>query len=181
MRRLIAFGVLVGSLVVSASAGAAPPPKPFEQGAKSGAISGFEVVGHTDLGGRGFNGDVWVHEGFAYVGQWGFEDWGSGSKDRFCPEAPLSGVAVVDARDPANPVQVATLQNPAGTSAEDVVVYTGKGGRDYAAVGIQVCGGSRYDMSFFRGLQLFDVTNPAVPREVSRLSTGCCTRGLHEL
>jgi hypothetical protein len=54
-------------------------------------------------------------------------------------------------------------------------------GHDIAVVGIQVCGGSRYDATIFRGLQVFDVTDPANPVELGRLSTGCCTRGLHEL
>lgn len=152
-------------------------------GSKSGSSSNMELVGHNDLGGRGFNADVAVHEGFAYVGRWGFSDWATGN-NRFCPEEPDSGVAVVDARSPATPVQVSTLQAPPGTSAEDVNVFTARYGplvgRDIAAVGIQVCGGSRYDTDFFRGLQLFDVTDPRRPLELGRLDTGCCTRGLHE-
>jgi hypothetical protein len=40
----------------------------------------MEVVGQHDLGGRGFNADVWAHEGFAYIGHWGFTDWAQGSK-----------------------------------------------------------------------------------------------------
>ena len=32
------------------------------------------AVGHDDLGGRGYNADVWVHEQHAYVGSWGFSD-----------------------------------------------------------------------------------------------------------
>ena len=60
------------------------------------------------------------------------------------------------------------------------MVYS-DGGRDIAAVGIQTCGSSRYDAGLFRGLQLFDVTDPANPSELGRLNTGCCTRGLHEL
>lgn len=153
------------------------------EGVKAGAAWNMEVVGQNDLGGRGFNADVTVHEGFAYVGHWGFSDWATGNS-RFCPEQPDNGVAVLDTRNPAAPVRVATLQNPAGTSAEDVNVFTARygpmAGRDIAAVGIQVCGGSRSDMGFFRGVQLFDVTNPLVPREIGRLDTGCCTRGLHE-
>ena len=62
---------------------------------------------------------------------------------------------------------MATLDSPPGTSAEDVVVYTAThgplSGRDIAVVGIQVCGGDRYDTAFFRGLQVFDVSNPAAP------------------
>jgi hypothetical protein len=97
--------------------------KRFESGSKAGSTSGIEIVGQDALGGRGFNGDVWTHEGFAYIGNWGFIDWATGN-DRFCPAPPNNGVAVVDATDPANPSMVARLENPGGTSAEDVVVYT---------------------------------------------------------
>jgi hypothetical protein len=130
-------------------------------------LSNVEVVGHTGIGRRGFNADVWEHEEFAYVGHWGFTDWAAGSKQRFCPDPPQSGVAVIDTRDPENPTVVAKLQNPAGTSAEDVVVYTAEAGpyegRDIAAAGLQVCGGSRYDRSFPRGIMLWDVTTPSSP------------------
>ena len=143
----------------------------------------MEVVGHNDLDARGFNGDVWQHEGHAYVGHWGFQDWATGNS-RFCPSAPSNGVAVIDARDPSNPRRVATLQNPEGTSAEDVVVYTAPfgplAGRDIAVSGIQYCEGSRFDENAGRGLMLWDVTNPAAPVELALLDTGCCTRGVHE-
>jgi hypothetical protein len=156
----------------------------FPDGQKSGSIENMEVVGHTDLGGRGFNGDVWVHDGFAYVGHWGFTDWNDGGEQRFCPSGAASGVKVIDVGDPARPQVVATLQNPPGTSAEDVVVYTAENGplagRDIAAAGIQVCGGSRYDTSFARGLMLWDVTDPTTPQELGLLDSGCCTRGVHE-
>jgi hypothetical protein len=142
------------------------------------------VVGHNDLGGRGFNADVWVYKGFAYVGHWGFGDWASGSKDRFCPQGANTSVLVIDARDPADPQVISRLQNPPNTSAEDVVVYTASygpfGGRDIAAVGIQYCGDSRYDENADRGLMLWDVTDPSVPVQIGYLNTGCCTRGVHE-
>ena len=48
------------------------------------------AVGHTDLGARGFNADVWAHEGYAYVGQWGFADWATGN-NRFCPGETIVG------------------------------------------------------------------------------------------
>ena len=163
-------------LALIGPAAAAPVP--------AGSAFNMEVVGHDDLGGRGYNADVWVHRGYAYVGSWGFQDWANGSKNRFCPEPEQSGVEVVDARDPAHPAVVATLQNPASTSVEDVVVFTAaygpRTGRDIAVVGIQSCG-SRYDTAVFRGLQVWDVTNPALPVELGRLNTGCCTRGVHEL
>ncbi|MGH3051509.1 MAG: hypothetical protein ACRDM8_00945, partial [Gaiellaceae bacterium] len=155
--------------------------KSFSGGEKAAQMSAnMRVVGHTDLGGRGFNADVWVHEGYAYIGHWGFSDWTNGSKTRFCPSPPKNGIAVVNATDPSKPVMVSRLVNPTGTSAEDVTVFTAKygplAGRDIAAVGIQVCGGSRLDPSFKRGLKLFDVTNPASPTQLGFLSTGCCTR-----
>jgi hypothetical protein len=157
--------------------------KTYKGGTKAGSAWNMAAVGHDDLGGRGFNADVWVHNGHAYVGHWGFADWATGN-GRFCPEEPESGVAVLDVRDPARPVRVATLQNPPGTSAEDIVVYTARygpyAGRDIAAAAIQYCGGSRYDVGADRGLMLWDVTDPAAPQRVGYLNTGCCTRGVHE-
>jgi hypothetical protein len=178
--------LVVVLLTLSASTALAQqPPKQFEEGRNAGSAFNIEVVGQNDLGGRGFNADVWAHDGFAYVGHWGFSDWAKGSKTRFCPEPPDNGVAVVDYRDPTDPQVVSRLVNPPGTSAEDVVVFTARYGplasRDIAAAGIQVCGGDRLDESFARGLMLWDVTNPAAPVELALLDTGCCTRGVHEL
>jgi hypothetical protein len=155
----------------------------FSGGNKGGSAWNIEVVGHNDLGGRGFNADVWTHGGFAYVGHWGFTDWATGN-ERFCPSSPKNGIAVLDATDPTQPAMVSRLENPPGTSAEDVVVYTAESGpltgHDVAAVGIQVCGGSRYDLSFQRGLQLWDVTEPSHPLELGFWDAECCTRGVHE-
>jgi len=148
----------------------------------AGSASGLAVVGHNAIGGRGYNADVWVHDQHAYVGSWGFADWNTGGDQRFCPDD--DGVAVIDARNPSAPAEVARLDNPPGTSAEDVVVYTAGYGRfkdrDIAVAGIQVCGGPLTG-SIFRGPQVWDVTDPAQPQELAKLSTGCCTRGLHEL
>jgi hypothetical protein len=152
----------------------------FEGGQKAMQISpNLEVVAHNSLGDRGFNGDVWAHKGYAYIGHWGFQDWASGSKNRFCPDVPNSGVAVVKVNG-SGARRVSTLQNPAGTSAEDVVVYTAHDGRDIAVAGIQWCGGSRYDANADRGLMLWDVSNPADPDQIGYLRTACCTRGVHE-
>lgn len=157
--------------------------KLFTDGQKAAQTWNMEIVGHNDLGGRGFNGDVWVHRGFAYVGQWGFQDWANGSKSRFCPSPPNSGVDVIDATNPAKPRVVATLQNPVGTSAEDIVVFTAPygplSGRDIAAAGLQTCG-SRSDPQGDRGLMMWDVTDPTAPVKVGYFKTACCTRGIHE-
>src|SRR5688572_7267939 len=157
-----------------------PPPSPTvewvdpQSAQAQGSALNMVAVGHENLGGRGYNADVWVHEQYAYVGSWGFSDWASGSKQRFCPS---DGVAVVDTRDPAHPAQVSTLASPPGTSAEDVVAFQARygllAGRDLAVVGIQVCGGDRGDTSILRGLQVFDVSDPARPAEIGFLGTGC--------
>ncbi|MEP6693584.1 MAG: hypothetical protein ABJB39_02970 [Chloroflexota bacterium] len=199
MRRLlIALAIGILSIATSGITLAAPDKNsqellPGEQqilsdsqktfsGTKAGSAWNMEVVGHDSIGDRGFNGDVWVHAGYAYVGHWGFQDWASGN-DRFCPEPPQSGVAVIDVRAPSDPKRAATLQNPAQTSAEDVVVYRAPygplAGHDIAASGIQVCG-SRFDLTIPRGLMLWDVTDPAHPVTLGIYETGCCTRGVHE-
>ena len=113
-------------------------------GSNAGQAFNIEVVGHNDLGMRGFNADVWVHKGYAYVGQWGFGDWAAGAKDRFCPTGSNTSILVLDTRDPSNPQVVGRIQNTSNTSVEDVVVYTAQygpfSGRDIAAGGIQFCG-----------------------------------------
>ena len=193
MRTLVALTALAVTIAVGAAQGAPKNDdellkdekhfleqsnKEYKGGQKAGSAVNMTVVGRTDLGNRGFNADVWVHDGYAYVGHWGFQDWATGN-DRFCPETPDNGVAVVDVSDPSDPVRVATLQNPAGTSAEDVVVYD-DGPRVIAAAGIQWCGGSRYDEDADRGLMLWDVTDPGDPEQIGYLKTACCTRGVHE-
>lgn len=171
---IIAVIVLIIPVAVNADSG----------GSNAGQAFNLEVVGHTDFGGRGFNADVWVHKGYAYVGQWGFGDWASGSKDRFCPQGSNTSVLITDARNPANPQVVGRLQNPPNTSIEDIVVYTAQYGRskghDIAVGGIQHCGDSLYDANANRGLMLWDVTNPSAPTQIGYLNTGCCTRGIHE-
>src|SRR6266511_415822 len=157
--------------------------KTYTGGSKAGSAWNMELVGHNNLNVRGFNADVWKYKNYAYVGHWGFADWATGN-DRFCPSPPNSGVAVIDVSDPANPTRVATLQNPTGTSAEDVVVYTaGYGplaGHDIAAAGIQWCGGGRHDPSAIHGLMLWDVTDATHPVQLGFYDSGCCTRGVHE-
>jgi hypothetical protein len=196
-RRLVLLAVAAGALVFVATALTASSSdllkdeqhflkqsqKTYTGGSKAGSAWNMEVVGHNNLNVRGFNGDVWAYKGYAYVGHWGFQDPANGHSD-YCPSPPNSGIAVVYARNPSNPVRVATLQNPLGTSAEDVTVYTAAygplAGHDIAASGIQWCGGARHDPSAVHGLQLWDVTNPAAPEDLGFLNTGCCTRGVHE-
>lgn len=129
----------------------------------------FTVVGHSNLGGGGMNADVWKHRGYAYVGVW------SGP-------CPATGVKVVDVRNPHSPRLVSRLRNPKRTSAEDVVVRhvdTARFTGELAVVGIQTCGNPRSEV--FRGLQFFDVTDPASPRKIARFRVADGTRGCHEV
>ena len=81
------------------------------------------VVGRDDIGSRGFNADMWVHERHAYMGRWGFPDWCVGVARTASARPPRrSGVAVIDARDAQRAAVVSKLRNPEGTSVEDVVV-----------------------------------------------------------
>ena len=68
MRRLVIAAVTCLVAALAAPAGAQAPHQ-------KGAAFNMVVVGHDDLGGRGFNADVWVHEEHAYVGSWGFSDF----------------------------------------------------------------------------------------------------------
>ncbi len=199
MRKLAILLVAAGALVFGAVGVSAPgskddllkdekqffeqSQKTFQGGSKAGSASNMELVGHNSLGVRGFNADVWEYKDFAYVGHWGFADWATGN-NRFCPSPPSNGVAVIDVSDPTNPTRVATLQNPTGTSAEDVVVYTAPygplSGHDIAAAGIQWCGGGRHDPNAIHGLMLWDVTDAANPVQLGFYNSGCCTRGVHE-
>lgn len=71
-RLAVAAVACLASVVAGPAAAQAPHQK--------GAAFNMVAVGHNDLDGRGFNADVWVHEGHAYVGSWGFSDFASGSK-----------------------------------------------------------------------------------------------------
>jgi hypothetical protein len=64
--------------------------KTYTGGSKAGSAWNMEVVGHDNLGVRGFNADVWKHGDYAYVGNWGFADWATGNS-RFCPLPPTTG------------------------------------------------------------------------------------------
>ena len=186
MRKVVvALGLVAAALVVALGALAHPndPPLPDEEnrlrqlkkiyteGVKAGSSRNMEVVGQHTLGGRGNNADVDVHEGHAYVGHW------------VTNSCPSSGVAVVDVEDPADPHLDSVLATPAGSWAEDVVVYTAQSGpyrgRDVAVASWQVCG-DRFDRSLKRGLGLWDVTDAHHPVSLGRYDTGCCARGVHE-
>ena len=119
-------------------------------------------VGFDNLGGNGFNGDIWAHGDFAYVGGWGIGG--------ICPS---SGVKVIDISNPLAPVMVKTLPAPSGSHPNDVkvaAISTASFQGDLLVASNESCasGGAR-------GVQLWDVTDPLNPTELGRFDT----RGVH--
>jgi hypothetical protein len=132
------------------------------------------LIAHLPL--EGFNGDVWYHRDSVYIGGWG----------RTADHCPAHGVRVIDVDDPAKPRVLSRFARIEGTTSEDVwvgEVNTPSFSGDIAVVGIQLCDVSFESMarSTFRGLAVYDVTNPLKPKALGRLSSGPETHGVHEL
>ena len=114
-------------------------------------------VGFDNLGGNGFNGDIWVHGDYAYVGRWGISG--------ICPS---SGVRVIDISNPLDPVLVQSLPTPNGSRANDVkvaAISTESFQGDLLVASNESCGGGA------RGIQVWDVTDPLNPAELGRFDT----------
>ena len=131
--------------------------------------SSIDVVGHVDPTG-GFNADIWVHRGVAYLSTFG--------RDNVCP---ASGVRRYDVTDPAEPVELASIsQDYPGSSTEAVwagSVETDRFSGDLAVVAHQLCDPDRG--RGFRGLALYDVTDPSSPLPLGTYETGTGTLGVH--
>jgi hypothetical protein len=128
-----------------------------------------ELVGQLAPPQDGGYADVWAHKDVAYLGNLRQVD---------C--RPANGVWAIDLRDPARPRPLASFARFPGSDGEDVwvgSVRTRSFKGDLAAVGLQPC--SRQGPGF-AGLALYDVTDPARPRELGRLATGVAS-GVHEL
>jgi hypothetical protein len=133
----------------------------------TGAVTDhFRILGHVELPADEIHADVFFYDHggavgkFAYVGSWGGNCAGT-------------GVNVIDVNDPENPVLVTVAGSHPGESHEDMVIRR-IGDRDIMAVGVQQCGdGGR------TGMDLFDITDPASPTEVSFFPTP--GGGVHEL
>jgi uncharacterized protein (TIGR03437 family) len=134
-------------------------------------IHNLELVGRMALG-PGFNADVWVHRGFAYVGTWGGAS-----------RCPALGVKIVDVTDPAAPSFVGTVAAQPNTRSEDMVVRSVSNSLfrgDLLAVGQQMCL-HLPGQPGQHGVALFDVSDPRNPRELSFFDSGEESHGVHEL
>lgn len=153
--------------------GPAPPLSPRS------SSRNVEVVGRANPG--GFNADVVAHNGYAYLGSWGTAfDEETYVEGTFCPS---QGVRVFSLFNLASPTQVATFAGGAddpelaGSWTEKVIVrhvntpwFKG----DLAAVSFQDC-----QLGGFRGIGLYDVSDPTNPVELSVYEDGIF--GVHEL
>jgi hypothetical protein len=148
---------------------AAAPPGPD--------VLNTALVGSYDPGG-GFSAGIAVHDHTAYLGTWG--------RPGVCPG---TGVRAVDVSDPADPQEItafATGDEFPGSSTDSVWVgaveteaFTG----DLAVVAVRTCDNTELGRirSGFRGLALYDVTDPAAPVLLGQITSGDRTQGVHEL
>ncbi len=154
------------------AAAVAPPPDPFA-GAQLANTSG---VAHLALEG-GFNADVSLHDGYAYVGSWGRPGICTGN-----------GVRIVDVTDPAAPSLVGrlaggefpgTYSETAWVGAVETAAFTG----DLAVVAVRLCDNTEPGRigGEFRGLALYDITDPTLPVPLGTLHSGERTQGVHEV
>jgi hypothetical protein len=158
--------VVVSGLLVAAAL--APPVAAGAQEQRPRTWNA-ELVGHVAPPQGGGYADVWAHKDVAYLGN---------IRQADC--RPANGVWAIDLREPARPRPLASFARFPGSDGEDVwvgAVRTTAFKGDLAAVGLQRC--SRQDAGF-AGLALYDVSEPARPRELGRLDTGVAS-GVHEL
>jgi hypothetical protein len=159
-------GLLMIALLLAVGVGPAPARGAQEPGAKTWNT---EVVGHLAPPQSGGFGDVWAHKDVAYLGNLRQGDCN-----------PPNGVWAIDLKAPARPRALASFAKFPGSDGEDVwvgSVRTKAFRGDLAAVGIQRC--FRQGQGF-AGLALYDVTNPAKPKELGRLASGV-DFGVHEM
>lgn len=114
---------------------------------------------------RGFFGDVAGYKNLAFLGKW------RGS-------CPGTGVDIIDISKPSNPTKLSDTRDYADTSMEDMEAVR-IGDRDILALGLQDCGNNPTPGVGMRGLELYDISNPAAPVFLSLFDT--TPGGVHEL
>ncbi len=130
--------------------------------------NGVEVVGHVESD-AGFNGDVWAHEGIAYLG--------TIARGETCP---ATGVRMYSVAEPAAPEALGVISDGyPGTSTEqvwagriDTPAYVG----NLAVVAHRACDGSAPEA--FRGFTVYSVSDPTKPVALGSYDTGSGTAGV---
>lgn len=128
------------------------------------ATSNFTFLGHSDQGGRGDGVQLMLHAGHAYIGHM-FSD----------------GITVLDIRDPRAARPVAFLACPPNTRSHHLQVHDGlllatnsaniwamqryQDQQDYFTQSLDDSF-TRRERAFTAGLRVFDLADPATPREI---------------
>ncbi len=132
------------------------------------AATSIDVIGHVDPTG-GFNADISVNSGIAYLSTTGVGD-----------ACPATGVRRYDVTDPSAPLALESISaDYPGTSTE--AVWAGSVESDQfsgtlAIVAHQPCDPD--DREAFRGLAFYDVTDPSIPVQVGTYAAGAGTLGI---
>ena len=168
------------------SATAAPRPHPGQAPGPTGP-GGLALLGHSDLGGQGLNGEVTLVGNTAVVAT-GYVPMNTQSNAHtkiaainVAPPCATVPVKVVDISDPTRPRVAATIPVPQGQAARDVDalnVSTPSFTGDLLAVAFATC---QYDEQAIRergvaapgsyahrGVAYYDITNPSQPRFLGR-------------
>ncbi|HEX2028148.1 MAG TPA: cell wall-binding repeat-containing protein [Nitriliruptorales bacterium] len=135
----------------------------------TGGIRSLRLVGHSDLGGDGLNGEV-TAVGDAVVVAAGILPAGGIHTHLYNPyPCPAVTVKVVDISDPTAPTVASTIAVPKGVVAADVAAmavdtpaFTG----DLLAVAMAVCSGPGSFVD--RGVAYYDISDPTDPRFLGR-------------
>lgn len=157
--------------------------------------NGIEEIGFHDLGNTGFNTDVWAwvpDDGrrlFATSGTWGtlIGDDACPSTDDNPLDPQKSGVKIVEATHPANPVMTSRIGTVPGSQNNDVKVLRLEVGdlvgRDILAHSLEPCGGL-IGIALLQGgpvpdiptshtgFQLYDVSEPSGPVRLGTYNNG---------
>ncbi|MGH9164383.1 MAG: hypothetical protein ACRDZW_02575, partial [Acidimicrobiales bacterium] len=176
-----------GALLVSAGSGQAQVIPGTTAVVPAGEAQGLSVVGHSDLGGQGLNGEVAVVGNTAVVaaGYMPMNTMQNANTLRaainIAPPCVTVPVKVVDISDPTRPRVTATIAVPEAQAASDVdalAVSTPSFTGDLVAVAFATC---QYDQKVFkdfgivqvssykdRGVAYYDVSDQARPRLLGR-------------
>ncbi|MBB5868002.1 hypothetical protein F4553_001381 [Allocatelliglobosispora scoriae] len=171
---------IIAAVAVIAMVGVATPAAAHDEtphrptGLAPATSANLRLVGHVNPGPVA-NADVYGYRGHAYLASFVGNNCNS------------SGIRVYSLWNPARPKHVATFADKAsepdlaGTWTEKVIVQRVDTARFHgvlAVVTFQTCDST--DDTTFRGFGLYDVTNPAKPKALSRYAAPG-TRGSHEI
>jgi hypothetical protein len=161
MYRKSALALLAAALAILPALRIEPPSRPPAEAAGSPRPS-LVSIGRHPLGGQGFNGDVWSHGLYAYVGTWGLSFISGG--------CPATGVRILDLSDPLNPVLAATAPGAAGARQSEVqaaIIATASFDGHLMVNSDEACAGGG-----FNGIQIWEHDAPNPPVELDRFPTG---------